>query len=100
MQVIEPKTAREYVLANYPNDPLLKHIALSLLEQLPKAEIQEVAQGVWKGEADGYADGLLIYDVWHCSECNYCIDGEDDPEYLPNYCPKCGAKMDGGAAGG
>lgn len=43
MQVIEPKTAREYVLANYPNDPLLKHIALSLLEQLPKVDAVEVS---------------------------------------------------------
>lgn len=42
MQVIEPKAAREYVLANYPNDPLLKHIALSLLEQMPKVEASEV----------------------------------------------------------
>lgn len=46
MQVIEPKAAREYVLANYPNDPLLKHIALSLLEQMPKVEAEEVVQGL------------------------------------------------------
>ena len=56
-----------------------------------------VKHGVWVGEADGYADGELVYDVWYCSECNYCIDdGTDDPELLPNYCQKCGAKMDGG----
>lgn len=52
--------------------------------------------GQWLGEADGYADGYPVYDVWYCSECNYCIDdGTDDPECLPNYCPNCGAKMDG-----
>lgn len=51
-------------------------------------------QGTWIGEADGYADGELVYDVWYCSECNHCIDdGTDDPDLLPNYCPNCGAKM-------
>ena len=58
------------------------------------------AKGVWVGEGDGYADGELVYDVWHCSECNYCIDdGTDDAELLPNYCPDCGAKMKGEADG-
>lgn len=42
MEVIDVKAAREYVMANYPNDPLLKHIAVSLLEQLPKVEAEEV----------------------------------------------------------
>lgn len=52
--------------------------------------------GQWIGEADGYADGELVYDVWNCSKCDYCIDdGTDNPELLPNYCPNCGAKMDG-----
>lgn len=53
-------------------------------------------KGRWVGEGDGYADGELVYDVWYCSECNHCIDdGTDDPEMLPNYCPNCGAKMEG-----
>lgn len=52
--------------------------------------------GRWYGEADGYADGELVYDVWYCSECNNCIDkGIDDPELLPKFCEECGAKMDG-----
>lgn len=40
MEVINVKEAREYVSANYPNDPLLKHIVLNLLDQLPKLEIE------------------------------------------------------------
>lgn len=39
MEVIDVKAAREYIMANYPNDPLLKHIALTLLEQLPKTKV-------------------------------------------------------------
>ena len=58
-------------------------------------ESEPVVHGQWIGEADGYADGELVYDVWYCSECNFCIDnGTDDPELLPNYCENCGAKMD------
>ena len=53
-----------------------------------------VVHGRWIGESDGYADGELVYDVWNCSKCDYCIDdGTDNPELLPNYCPNCGAKM-------
>ena len=48
----------------------------------------------WRGDYDGYADGNPVYDIWHCSSCEYCIDdGTDDPELLPKYCPNCGARM-------
>lgn len=61
--------------------------------------VDPVKHGRWIGEGDGYADGEMVYDVWHCSECDYCIDdGTDDPEKLPHYCPNCGAKMDEGAS--
>lgn len=51
--------------------------------------------GHWQGEGDGYWDGELVYDVWECSECGYCIDdGTDDPALLPNFCPRCGARME------
>lgn len=64
------------------------------------ADTTHVVHGQWIGEGDGYADGGLVYDIWHCSECNYCIDdGTDDPELLPRFCPNCGAKMNGGTNG-
>lgn len=44
MEVINVKEAREYVSANYPNDPLLKHVALNLLDQLPKVDAAPVAE--------------------------------------------------------
>lgn len=66
------------------------------LSRLPAANVAEVRTGHWIGEGDGYADGEIVYDVWYCSECNYCIDdGTDDPEKLPRYCQDCGARMDG-----
>lgn len=46
-------------------------------------------RGEWMGSADGYADGELVYDIWECSRCGYVIDEEDDPDMLPQFCPKC-----------
>ena len=39
MEVILVKEAKEYVAANYPNDPLLKRIVINLLDQLPKMDV-------------------------------------------------------------
>lgn len=64
------------------------------IKSIPAADVVERKRGSWVGEADGYADGELVYDVWYCSECNHCIDdGTDDPDLLPNFCPNCGADM-------
>lgn len=64
-------------------------------KRMTAVEVAPVVHGQWIGESDGYADGELVYDVWNCSKCDYCIDdGTDNPELLPNYCPNCGAKMD------
>lgn len=69
----------------------------TLLLRQPAADVAEVVQGQWEGEGDGYADGEIVIDVWHCSQCGYCIDdGTDNPDWLPKHCPNCGAKMDGG----
>ena len=68
------------------------------LQKVPAADVAEVVYGQWEGEGDGYADGEIVLDVWHCSQCGYCIDdGTDNPDCLLKYCPGCGAKMDGAA---
>lgn len=68
------------------------------IEDALAADVAEVVQGQWEGEGDGYADGEIVLDVWHCSQCGYCIDdGTDNPDCLPKHCPNCGARMDGGA---
>lgn len=45
-----------------------------------------------RGEADGYADGELVYDVWRCGDCGY-VEETDDPDLLPRFCPSCGRAM-------
>lgn len=66
------------------------------IKRVPTADVAPVRHGQWNGEGDGYADGEIVLDVWYCSECGHCIDdGTDEPYLLPNFCPNCGAKMDG-----
>lgn len=48
----------------------------------------------WIGEADGYADGELVYDTWYCSNCGYVVDDDEPPTW--NYCPNCGSYNGGG----
>src|SRR5699024_4867882 len=69
------------------------NIALAALCGTTREQVEKVWMGEWIGSADGYADGELVYDIWECSECGYVIDEEDDPNMLPQFCPKCYAAM-------
>ena len=53
-------------------------------EETPTADVREVRHGSWKLDRFGNA--------W-CSVCHHC--GSNDAE-VSDYCPNCGAKMDGG----
>ena len=66
-------------------------ITLGEFERLVDIEVIEPKHGKWIGEADGYADGELIYDTWYCSNCDYVVDDDEPPTW--NYCPNCGARM-------
>lgn len=68
-------------------------IALTALRPVSREQVEKMWMGEWMGSADGYADGELVYDIWTCSECGYVIDEEDDPDMLPQFCPKCYAAM-------
>ena len=68
-------------------------IAIAALRGPTREQVEKVWGGEWIGSADGYADGELVYDIWECSECGYVIDEEDDPDMLPQFCPKCYAAM-------
>ena len=71
----------------------MAEIALSALRPVSREQVEKVWRGEWMGSADGYADGELVYDIWECSHCGYVIDEEDDPDMLPQFCPKCYAAM-------
>ena len=62
----------------------------------PTIEAEPVRHGRWvPTESDSYADGAPVWDKWECSECGREHSGEEDT--LTEFCPRCGAKMDGGA---
>lgn len=93
MEVINVKEAREYVSANYPNDPLLKHIVLNVLDQLPKTEVVEPIRAYWILKSAG--QGTVIYE---CSNCLANVSVSCDIEYAARhvvkenpFCAKCGA---------
>ena len=44
-------------------------------------------------EADGYADGQLVYDTAYCPECRHEFE-EGVNDWGSAYCPDCGQKLD------
>ena len=65
------------------------------IDEAPTVDAVEVVHGEWIGtQYDGYADGFPVYDLWECSNCREEYESEGDPPPF-NYCPNCGAKMDG-----
>lgn len=68
-------------------------MAIDALRPVSREQVEKVWRGEWIGSGDGYADGELVYDTWTCSECGHVIDEEDDPDMLPQFCPKCYAAM-------
>lgn len=53
------------------------------IQRAPTADVQEVKHGKWGYHYEGTP-------LFRCSLCG------KDTQYEENYCPKCGAKMDGG----
>lgn len=82
-----------------PREATLKAIYTSTapaleIEAIPAADVAPVRHGRFIGtEFNGYINGYPVYYEWICSECG-CVFEDDEPK--TNYCPNCGAKMDGG----
>lgn len=76
--------------ADYPG---AMGVPITFLDKFSREQVEKVWRGEWMGSGDGYADGELVYDTWECSHCGHVIDEEDDPDMLPQFCPKCYAAM-------
>ena len=66
--------------------------ARETIKNMPAADVAPVVHGRWEPE-DNYFDE----DTWHCSACSepfVLIEGTPIGNGM-NYCPNCGAKMDG-----
>ena len=64
------------------------------IEAMPAADVAPVVHGHWVEQEDGW--GGTYYDCSICGESWTTIDGTPMQNNM-NYCPVCGAKMDGGA---
>lgn len=87
----------EHAIANLNfQNGLDKRFVYELVRSYPTIEAEPVKHGRWiPTEYDNYADGAPVWDKWECSECGHEHNGEEDT--LTEFCPDCGARMDGGA---
>lgn len=72
------RNAFRYLLPNGEKSP--KVVFADAIDKIPAADVEPVKRGKW------------VRGNWHirCSEC-----GEAYPFMTPNYCPNCGARMEG-----
>ena len=72
-------------------------------EKLHAADVAPVVHGKWIPHSEKsreYIGTVLVhvmYDYWLCDTCGYRVEN-GQPMY--NFCPNCGAKMDGGESDG
>ena len=59
------------------------------INEMPTADVEPVRHGRW--EKTGWQRGISY--EYRCSECKHRI-WKKKTQKLPNYCEKCGAKMD------
>lgn len=78
----------------------------SMVSKAPAADVAPVVHGQWEWFDEDTGTPITGHERewgWRCSRCKHELpDDYDDPDYRPmlDYCPYCGAKMDGGANNG
>lgn len=60
--------------------------SINAIRVIKKEDVAPVVHGKWKSEATRKPFLQILY---MCSKCGYLVDR------VSNYCPNCGAKMDG-----
>ena len=71
-------TVQPYLYMNEAFDVAIE----ALKKQMPKKP------AIW---GDGYADGMLVYDMWDCPDCEKSYEIDYD-HY--DHCPDCGQAID------
>lgn len=61
------------------------------LDNIPTADVVEVRHGKWEAKEHTSISTNRHYYTFRCSECK-----KWNGTHRQNYCPSCGAKMDGG----
>lgn len=64
-------------------------VVLRMIEDAPTADVAQIKHGVWEKTDSAY--------LLRCSACHDCYIDEDWLDGKKwNFCPECGAKMNGG----
>lgn len=99
-EYIEREAAIKAVLRmRRPENSVAQNRMLSIIQmdmlKLPAADVAPVVHGRFEDSRDEW----FGTDVYTCSKCreSYVLVEGTPKENLWNYCPNCGAKMDGGA---
>ena len=78
-------------------------VVLRMIEDVPAADVAPVVHGEWEAadwrEYDANSCEVICYpkDGIACTHCRYVF--KKDALWKKNFCPNCGAKMDGGNGG-
>lgn len=94
---------RDHCDKEHANEHFINGIetVMEYAENLPSADVEPVRHGRWEVvdwvEPDGHGFGLIKTNNAGkcCSNCRNCFKAE--LLWKDNYCPNCGAKMEGGA---
>lgn len=92
-EYIERKAVEKYIESGLNNPDKSKafgHDAIEIMAEvhyMPAADVAPVVHGEWINPKGGF------WEVCQCSICGSCWPTIGDAH---NYCPNCGAKMDGG----
>lgn len=72
----------------------LNEAACEQIKMMPTEYVEEVKHGYW----EEIKTGEKLYD--YCFKCSNCNNETPPNSFVvsPDYCPHCGAKMDGGKA--
>ena len=85
---------KEYIELESAKKVLEEHYAFNsaeLLDEVPKADVQEVRHSKWEPCFDDWRKQI---EGDECSACGFQHYGTNIRDYP--FCPNCGARMDGG----
>ena len=88
---VESLNAMKPFLRDRGQVQLLRRI-MNHIGKIPVADVVPVVRGQWEHLDDG------LFDLWRCTSCGDEWTFEYDPtspDTKVNYCPNCGARMDG-----
>lgn len=90
-QLVDVSTAKTFIEANWPNDPLLKRIVFNLLDKLPRVDAAPIEHAKWE---EWYPPKhMILTGEEMLYRCSACTAKYPDVEGF-NYCPFCGKPME------